>query len=45
VCSACSGHGAKFAPWLGTQVAKLAAGDGTVLEQFRLDRPGLYLGK
>ena len=42
VSSACSGHGAKFAPWLGMQVAKLAAGDGTVLERFRLDRPGLY---
>ena len=41
--SACSGHGAKFAPWLGMQVAKLAAGDGTVLERFRLDRPGLYV--
>ncbi len=39
VCSACSGHGAKFAPWLGTQVARLAAGDGTVEERFRLDRP------
>jgi monomeric sarcosine oxidase len=44
VCSACSGHGAKFAPWLGMQVAKLAAGDGTVVERFRLDRPGLYVG-
>jgi monomeric sarcosine oxidase len=45
VCSACSGHGAKFAPWLGSQAAKLAAGDGTVLERFRLDRPGLFGGK
>jgi monomeric sarcosine oxidase len=42
ICSACSGHGAKFAPWLGTQVARLAAGDGTVEERFRLDRPGLF---
>jgi glycine/D-amino acid oxidase-like deaminating enzyme len=41
VCSACSGHGAKFAPWLGTEAAKLAAGDGRVLDRFRLDRPGL----
>ena len=40
VCSACSGHGAKFAPWLGDQAAKLAAGDGTVEDRFRLDRPG-----
>jgi monomeric sarcosine oxidase len=38
VCSACSGHGAKFAPWLGDQAAKLAAGDGTVEDRFRLDR-------
>jgi monomeric sarcosine oxidase len=45
VCSACSGHGAKFAPWLGSEAAKLAAGDGTVLERFRLDRPGLFGGK
>ncbi|HTT89116.1 MAG TPA: FAD-dependent oxidoreductase [Acidimicrobiales bacterium] len=42
VCSACSGHGAKFAPWLGTQAAKLAAGDGAVETRFRLDRPGLF---
>ncbi len=38
VCSACSGHGAKFAPWLGDQAARLAAGDGTVEDRFRLDR-------
>ncbi len=45
VCSACSGHGAKFAPWLGSRAASLAAGDGTVLERFRVDRPGLLAGK
>ena len=41
VCSACSGHGAKFAPWLGVQAAQLAAGEGPVYIRFRLDRPGL----
>ncbi len=43
VCSACSGHGAKFAPWLGEQAAKLAAGEGTVEDRFRLDRAHLSL--
>jgi monomeric sarcosine oxidase len=43
VCSACSGHGAKFAPWLGDQAAKLAAGDGTVEDRFRLDRARIFL--
>jgi glycine/D-amino acid oxidase-like deaminating enzyme len=41
ICSACSGHGAKFAPWLGVQAAQLAAGEGAVYIRFRLDRPGL----
>jgi sarcosine oxidase len=45
VCSACSGHGAKFAPWLGTEAAKLAAGEGKVHDRFRLDRPGLVAGR
>jgi monomeric sarcosine oxidase len=42
VCSACSGHGAKFAPWLGAQAAALAAGEGTVQERFRIDRTSLF---
>ena len=41
ICSACSGHAAKFAPWLGMEAAKLAAGVGTVHDRFRLDRPSL----
>jgi monomeric sarcosine oxidase len=41
VCSACSGHGAKFAPWLGVEAAKLATGEATGEERFRLGRPGL----
>jgi len=41
VCSACSGHGAKFAPWLGVQAARLAAKDGFGPLRFRLDRPAL----
>ena len=41
VCSACSGHGAKFAPWLGDQAARLAAGDATVQPRFMLGRAGL----
>jgi glycine/D-amino acid oxidase-like deaminating enzyme len=41
VCSACSGHGAKFAPWLGVQAARLAAGEGPGPARFRLDRPTL----
>lgn len=35
VVSACSGHGAKFAPLLGEFAADLATGSGTVPEQFR----------
>ncbi len=45
ICSACSGHGAKFAPWLGTEVVKLVTGAGVVQERFRLHRPGLVAGK
>jgi sarcosine oxidase len=41
VCSACSGHGAKFAPWVGTEAAKLAAGTGVVRDRFQLDRRSL----
>jgi sarcosine oxidase len=41
VCSACSGHGAKFAPWLGDQAARLATGEGTVQARFKLGRAGL----
>jgi sarcosine oxidase len=36
VVSACSGHGAKFAPLLGEFAADLATGAGTVPSQFRL---------
>ncbi len=36
VVSACSGHGAKFAPLLGEFAADLATGTGTVPEQFRV---------
>lgn len=35
VVSACSGHGAKFAPLLGELAADLATGAGTVPDQFR----------
>ena len=45
VCSACSGHGAKFAPWLGDQAARLAAGVGTVQTRFLLGRAGLLPAK
>ncbi|WP_309131532.1 FAD-dependent oxidoreductase [Brevibacterium sp.] len=36
VVSACSGHGAKFAPLLGELAADLATGAGTVPDQFRV---------
>ena len=36
VVSACSGHGAKFAPLLGELAAGLAVGDGSVPEEFRV---------
>ena len=36
VCSACSGHGAKFAPLIGELAVGLATGDGEVPERFRL---------
>lgn len=36
VVSACSGHGAKFAPLLGELAADLATGTGSVPEQFRV---------
>jgi monomeric sarcosine oxidase len=45
ICSACSGHGAKFAPWLGAEVVKLVTGAGVAQERFRLRRPGLVAGK
>jgi sarcosine oxidase len=45
VCSACSGHGAKFAPWLGVEAARLAAGEGTVQQRFSLARAGLLVAK
>ena len=38
VLSACSGHGAKFAPLLGELAAGLALGTGSVPERFRLTR-------
>ena len=38
IVSACSGHGAKFAPVLGELAADLAMGSGPVPEQFRLNR-------
>jgi sarcosine oxidase len=42
VCSACSGHGAKFAPLIGEQVASLVLGEGvSVPDRFRL---GAHLG-
>ena len=41
VCSACSGHGAKFAPWIGMEAAKLGSGEEPAEERFRLGRPGL----
>jgi monomeric sarcosine oxidase len=40
VCSACSGLGAKFAPWIGMEATRLAAG-GEPQPRFRLARPGL----
>jgi sarcosine oxidase len=36
ICSACSGHGAKFAPLIGELVADLAMGTGTVPARFTL---------
>lgn len=36
VCSACSGHGAKFAPLIGELAVGLATGDGDVPARFRL---------
>jgi sarcosine oxidase len=36
--SACSGHGAKFAPLLGELAADLALGTGSIPDTFRLDR-------
>ena len=38
ILSACSGHGAKFAPLLGELAADLAMGTGSVPAEFRLDR-------
>lgn len=36
VCSPCSGHGAKFAPLIGTLTSGLIFGDGSVPDRFRL---------
>jgi monomeric sarcosine oxidase len=42
VCSACSGHGAKFAPLIGALVADLALDPGAVVpDRFRLETHGL----
>lgn len=41
VCSACSGHGAKFAPWLGQETVRLATSEHGAEARFRLERPGL----